>query len=41
MLVPVWMLGVAFLGGVVVTLVVFVIIKVFAWLGTNEEQFYT
>ena len=41
MLVPVWMVGAAFLGGVVVTLAIFVLVKVFAWLGVHEDQFYT
>lgn len=41
MTVPVWMLGVAFLGGVGVTLLVLGLIKVFTWLGMTEEQFYT
>lgn len=41
MLVPVWVLGVAFLGGVVVTLAILALIKVFQWLGMHEDQFYT
>ena len=41
MLVPLWTLGVAFLGGIAVTLAILALIKVFQWLGMHEDQFYT